>query len=588
MPSFSPVVSYPADATVDAVAVADFNGDGSPDMAVTSPNDSTVSVFLNNGDGAFGAAQTFGVGAYPTDITVGDFNSDGKIDIVTADSGTTGLSGSGATSVFLGNGDGTFQTARSTPTATVNALTTGDFNADGRLDVAVAGYWVAWNGEEYWQTGSVNVLLGRGDGTFDHSSGAIEVANLFALAIRTGDFNGDGKEDLVASTDYYQAVVYLGNGNGTFSGDRYLAPGELWYGAVALEVADFDGDGNQDVVSTNPNKQVSLFLGHGDGTFGSPRQSSVGAYAPSALVATDLNRDGLLDLVSANGSVSVLLGAGFGSFQAAQEFTAGVSPASLSAADFNGDGCADVAVANRASSDVTVMTNARDWPAVPPSIAVGDVTASEGNTGIRAATFTVTLSAATGQTVTVAYATAAGSATAGSDYQAASNPLTFAPGQTSKTITVLLIGDRLGEPNETFVVNLSSPTNSFIADGQGVGTILDDEPRISIGDVSKKEGKKNQTTLFTFTVTLSVAYDQPVTMSFKTTDGTATTGDSDYVARSGTLTFAPGETTKTITIEVKADGKKEIDETFYLDLFGLSSNALFTRNRGIGTILNDD
>ena len=79
-----------------------------------------------------------------------------------------------------------------------------------------------------------------------------------------------------------------------------------------------------------------------------------------------------------------------------------------------------------------------------------------------------------------------------------------------------------------------------------------------------------------------------MTTSFRTVNGTATTGDNDYVARTGTLTFAPGETTKTITIEVKGDGKREADEYFYLDLFGNSSNALFTRNRGIGTILNDD
>src|SRR4029077_19601971 len=172
-------------------------------------------------------------------------------------------------------------------------------------------------------------------------------------------------------------------------------------------------------------------------------------------------------------------------------------------------------------------------------------------------------------------------------YQAINGMLTFAPGETSKTIGVPVNGDRVPEPNETFVVNLSSPTNATIADAQGVGTILDDEPRISISDVTKAEGKKNQTTLFTFTVTLSAAYDQPVTMSFRTVDGTAKSGE-DYVAKSGTLTFAPGETTKTITIEVKGDSKKEANETFYLDLFGNSSNSLFTKNRGIGTILNDD
>ena len=136
--------------------------------------------------------------------------------------------------------------------------------------------------------------------------------------------------------------------------------------------------------------------------------------------------------------------------------------------------------------------------------------------------------------------------------------LTFAPGETSKTITVLVNGDRLGEPNETFVVSLSAPTNATIADGQGVVTIVDDEPRISIGDVTKAEGKKGQTTLFTFTVTLSAAYDQAVTMSYRTVNGTATTSDGDYVAKTGTLTFAPGETTKTITIEVKGDSKRTI------------------------------
>ncbi len=232
-------------------------------------------------------------------------------------------------------------------------------------------------------------------------------------------------------------------------------------------------------------------------------------------------------------------------------------------------------------------------PAIPfdpnaPQLQIRDVTVTEGNTGTVAAQFTVTLSSASTQTITVAYATANGTATAGSDYQAASGTLTLAPGEASKTITVLVNGDRLAEPNETFSVNLSSPTNATIADGHGMGTILDDEPRISISDVTMKEGKKGQTTLFTFTVTLSAAYDQPVTMSFKTTDGTAKSSDKDYVAKTGKLTFAAGETSKTITIVVNGDSKKEAHETFYLDLFGLSGNSLFTKSRGIGTILNDD
>jgi hypothetical protein len=227
-------------------------------------------------------------------------------------------------------------------------------------------------------------------------------------------------------------------------------------------------------------------------------------------------------------------------------------------------------------------------PTSGPDIRIGDVQVVEGNTGTRAATFTLTLSAAYGQTITVAYATGNGTATAGSDYQAASGTLTFAPGETSKTITVLVSGDRVPEANETFVVSLSHPTNATIVDGYGWSTIMDNEPRISISDVSKKEGKKGQMTLFTFTVTLSAAYDQAVTMSYSTVNGTATTGDNDYIAKTGTLTFAPGETTKSITIEVKGDSNKEDNEYFYLDLFGNSSNSLFNKNRGVGTILNDD
>src|SRR5207245_1035782 len=221
-------------------------------------------------------------------------------------------------------------------------------------------------------------------------------------------------------------------------------------------------------------------------------------------------------------------------------------------------------------------------------ISINDVTVSEGNTGTRPASFIVRLSAAYDVPVTIGYATANDTATAGSDYQAATGTLTIPAGQTSGAVTVQVSGDRVAEPSETFFVNLSSPNYGVITDGQGVGTILDDEPRVSISDFTKAEGKNGQTTLFTFTVTLSAAYDQAVTMSFRTVDGTATTGDGDYIARTGTLTFAPGETTKTITIEVKGDNKKEANETFYLDLFGNSSNSLFTKNRGIGTILNDD
>jgi probable HAF family extracellular repeat protein len=223
----------------------------------------------------------------------------------------------------------------------------------------------------------------------------------------------------------------------------------------------------------------------------------------------------------------------------------------------------------------------------PPQIGIYDVMVYEGNTGTSNVTFSVGLSFASSQPVTVNYSTVSGTATAVKDYLAKSGTLSIPAGQTTGTITVQIIGDRLAESNETFFVNLSSPTSATIADGQGVGVIVDDEPRISISDASKTEGKKGQTTLFSFTVTLSAAYDRAVTMSFRTVNGTAKAGE-DYIAKTGTLTFKPGETTKTITITVKGDSTKEANETFYLDLFGLSGNALFTKFLGVGAILNDD
>ena len=164
----------------------------------------------------------------------------------------------------------------------------------------------------------------------------------------------------------------------------------------------------------------------------------------------------------------------------------------------------------------------------------------------------------------------------------------IAAGQTTKTFTVAVIGPGApgAEPTENFVLNLSSPTYATILDSQAVGTILDDEPRISISDVAKNEGNSG-TKQFVFTVSLSAAYDAPVTVNFATANGTAKTSDHDYQAMSGTLTFAPGETTKTITILVYGDRKKEANESFSVNLSGVMNGYLLDA-QGLGTILNDD
>ncbi|HEV7377640.1 MAG TPA: Calx-beta domain-containing protein [Pyrinomonadaceae bacterium] len=227
-----------------------------------------------------------------------------------------------------------------------------------------------------------------------------------------------------------------------------------------------------------------------------------------------------------------------------------------------------------------------------PTLSINDVAVTEGNAGTTNATFTVTLSAASASAVTVKYDTANGTATAGSDYQAATGTLTFAPGDTSKTITVAVNGDTTAEADETFAVNLSNPTNATIADGQGIGTIQNDDqppptpPTISINDVAVTEGNTGTTDAI-FTVSLSAVSNSTVTVKYDTADGTATTANSDYQSKSGTLTFAPGESSKTISVAVNGDTSVEPDETFSVNL-SAPTNATIADAQGIGTIRNDD
>jgi hypothetical protein len=226
-----------------------------------------------------------------------------------------------------------------------------------------------------------------------------------------------------------------------------------------------------------------------------------------------------------------------------------------------------------------------------PTISINDTSVTEGNSGTTNATFNVTLSAASGFTVTVNYATADGTATAGSDYQSTSGTLTFNPGQTTQTILVPVNGDTTFEQDETFVVNLTTPTNATFSDSQGQATITNDDeappvPAISIDNVSVTEGNSG-TQLASFTVSLSMTPTATITVDYATANGTATS-PGDYLSTGGTLTFAPGETSKTVSVTVNGDTLVEADETFFVNLTNVSANAIISDNQGQGTILNDD
>jgi hypothetical protein len=223
-----------------------------------------------------------------------------------------------------------------------------------------------------------------------------------------------------------------------------------------------------------------------------------------------------------------------------------------------------------------------------PAITIADAAAvTEGLSGTTNATFNVTLSVGSGQVVTVDYTTVDDTATAPSDYTTTTGTVTFPANSTAQSINVPVKGDNVDEDTETFKVVLSNATNANIADGEGMGTINDDDaaPAMSIGDQQVTEGD-NSAVPVTLTVTLSRASSKTVTANYSTVDNTAT-APADYTAKSGTVSFAPGETAKGVTVLVAGDTADESNETFFVDL-ATAANATILDARGVATIADND
>jgi Calx-beta domain-containing protein/exosortase sorting signal-containing protein len=242
---------------------------------------------------------------------------------------------------------------------------------------------------------------------------------------------------------------------------------------------------------------------------------------------------------------------------------------------------------NTTTSDTSEFSACFAAAAPTPTMTIDDVTQLEGNAGTTAFVFTVSISASADATVN--FATANGTANAASDYTSNAGTVTFTSGgPLTQTITILVSGDTLVEPDETFFVNLTNAVGATIADAQGVGTILNDDglatPTVSIGNVTRVEGNSG-TTGFGFSVSISSSGN--ATVNFATADGTASAG-SDYAGASGTVTFtASGPLTQTITILVNGDTQIETDETFFVNLSG-AIGATIASGQGVGTIVNDD
>jgi hypothetical protein len=317
----------------DGVATGDFNGDGKPDLVVAAHG---INILLGAGGGTFTPASgsPLSAGTTPVDVAVGDFNSDGKADLAVVNNG------SGTVSIFLGNGDGTFgapvsYSAGSKP----NAITTGDFNGDGNLDLAITNQ----------NANTVTILLGSATGVFAPSLSSPIAAGATPYKVVAADFNGDGNVDLaITNSGTTTVTVLLGDGTGGFS----QAPGSPLTtpkSPTGVVVGDFNQDGTPDlaVVSSN-NNTVGIYLGAGDGSFTVQNTYSVGQ-SPIAVSIGDFNQDRNVDLAVVNNNsnyISVLLGKGDanGSFLAASSYAVGSNGLAIAVANWDGDGLPDIAV----------------------------------------------------------------------------------------------------------------------------------------------------------------------------------------------------------------------------------------------------
>ena len=356
-----------------SVTLADVNGDGKPDLlvanAICDPSGcatGSVGVLLGNGDGTFQSALTYDSGGFgAASVAVADVNGDGKEDLLVANTCVTAGAFNcvnGSVGVLLGNGDGTFQTAMSynSDGTGASSVAVRDVNGDGKLDLLVANA-CGNNGNYGCMIGSVGVLLGNGNGTFraavNYSSGGYEPDS-----VAVGDVNGDGNPDLLVANQCDNSGncngvvgVRLGNGDGTFQ--PLVTYDSGGFEAQSVAVGDVNGDGKLDLVVANVCADsnctnggvVGVLLGNGDGTFQAAMSYGSGGQDAESVAVADVDGDGKLDLVVANGdgSVSVLSGNGDGSFRTAMTYGSGGTRArSVSVRDVNGDGKLDLVVAN--------------------------------------------------------------------------------------------------------------------------------------------------------------------------------------------------------------------------------------------------
>jgi hypothetical protein len=439
VPSFGPPSGFFAGGGAGEIAVGDFNADGKRDLAVVRSGN-VVAVLLGDGAGGFAAANTFAIGSSARSVVTADFNLDGKADLATANPSSSNLS------ILLGDGAGGFAPQTTVPAGPQpGSLAVGDFNNDGKPDLA------ATNSDGV--NNAVTVVLGVGDGTFGTPRSFAVGTN--PVDVTQGDFNGDGKADLaVANMNSNSASVLDGDGAGGFAPRKNFAVGANPQGVAA---ADVNGDGRPDLLLPNlTSNNVSVLLGTANG-FAPAANLAVGPF-PVSVRTADFNGDGKLDLVIARGgeddSVSVAFGAGNGGFIAPTSYAVVGNPSVAEPADFNGDGRPDIAVSTFNTVNLSVFLNTcAGAPAPTVQFSAAEYPAGEGD---RVVQITVTRTGGdVSGTAVVNYSTSDVTASERSDYTTALGTLRFAAGEETKTFSVLLTDDALQEGVETLRLTLT-------------------------------------------------------------------------------------------------------------------------------------
>src|SRR5438552_3631100 len=386
--TFQAAVNYTSGGlSPSSVVVGDVNGDGKPDLLVGNIymgngnySRGSVGLLLGNGDGTFLGPVSFDSGGeYAYGVAVGDINGDGKLDLFVANFCADSTCASGGVAVFLGKGDGSFQPVVTYGSGGLDSysVAVGDVNEDGKPDLLVANYYSADG--NYYSNGTVGVLLGNGDGTFQAAvSYGSRGSGPVSLAV--GDVNGDGNRDVVvanscASSDCTNGTVSVLFGKGNSTCGRVVRYESGGYQASWVAVADVSGGGRSDLLVANQcassnncaNGTIGLLLQNADGSFQTAVSYPSGGYYAYSLGVSDVNGDGKPDLVvanqcatnssCANGIVGVLLGNGDGTFQPALAFSSGGKFAfSVAIADVNGDGKPDPLIANEYASTANQST----------------------------------------------------------------------------------------------------------------------------------------------------------------------------------------------------------------------------------------